>query len=325
MGEVTNISWCHHTFNPWIGCTRVSPGCVNCYAEKLATSRMGVKWGPGAERRVTSPSYWQQLQRWDRKAAKEGERRRVFVASLADVFDEEAPEGQRARLWAEIDKCPHLDFMLLTKRPQNWREMLPVKWLFGEWPANIRLGFSAEDQARLVERLSHARSLHDSYPRIPAMFVSYEPALGPLDLVGSWAFMDVDQVIAGGESGPNARPAHPEWFRDVRDECVIAGCAFFFKQWGEWLPAGEIKPSLSPRSDLVNIRAHGLVHYDGKAELVAGPDDPDPEFGITALDLDGNDGVACVYRVGKDYAGSTLDGEAWQQFPEDINPLERIA
>jgi protein gp37 len=324
VGEVTNIAWCHHTFNPWIGCTRVSPGCVNCYAEKLAASRMGVAWGPGAERRVTSASYWKQLQRWDRKAAKENERRRVFVASLADVFDEEAPEGQRTRLYVEINKCPHLDFLLLTKRPQNWLTMLPSKWLF-EWPANVRLGFTAEDQTRLVERLVHTRSLRMAYDHIPMMFVSYEPALGPLDLILSCAFMDVDQVIAGGESGTHARPAHPEWFQDVRDECVSAGCAFFFKQWGEWLPASEMKHPLSYRSDLVNIRAHGLVYYDGKAELIDGPDEPDPEMGLTAWDLDGNDGAACVYRVGKELAGHQLDGEVWQQYPEDTGLLERVA
>ena len=140
MGEVTKIEWCDHTFNPWIGCTKVSPGCAHCYAARQNEHWKWVEgWGPGTPRRITSEANWRQLRKWNDKAILASERRRVFVASLADVFDGEAPAGARERLWAEIDACPNLEFLLLTKRPENWEAMLPADWL-AAWRLMFGLG-----------------------------------------------------------------------------------------------------------------------------------------------------------------------------------------
>lgn len=283
MGEVTKIEWTDHTFNPWIGCTKESPGCKNCYAEtqNKLYHWTGGGWGPGAPRKITSDSNWSNLRKWDRAAGKAGKMALVFVASLADFFDTDAPAGQRERFYAEADACPNLFFLILTKRPQNWENFLPVKWLMN-WPANVKLGFTAEDQTRLEQRLEHAAALRRQW-EVPMFFVSYEPAIGPIELVLSCAFEHVDWVICGGESGPGARPMHPEWARTVRDECEIAGVPFFFKQWGEW-----VHRSCVEETRLDNPKS---LHYF-------------PEMDATFA------------RVGKKAAGSQLEGCTWKQFPK---------
>ena len=130
MAENSNISWCDHTFNPWIGCQKVSPGCDSCYAEALMDTRFGkVQWGPEGERKLTSDANWRKPLTWNRKAATAGERPRVFCASLADVFDNQAPQAWRRRLWSLILDTPNLDWLLLTKRPQNISKMMPWNWL----------------------------------------------------------------------------------------------------------------------------------------------------------------------------------------------------
>jgi protein gp37 len=224
MGEVTGIQWCHHTFNPWIGCQKVSPGCDHCYAEAQNSFRKwnGGAWGPHSPRKRTSESYWKQPWRWAIQAAERQERRRVFCASLADVFDNKAPEGARDDLFHMIRHTPTLDWLLLTKRPDNIRKMLPTDWDNGY--GNVWLGVTAEDQKHYDRRWSLLRN-------IPAAvrFISYEPALGPLKITGHWG-QRPDWIICGGESGPKARYMEPQWAYALRDECRRLDVSFFMKQ-----------------------------------------------------------------------------------------------
>ena len=145
----SKIEWTDHTFNPWIGCQKVSPGCDHCYAEARMDHRFHrVQWGPHGERSRTSPDTWRQPLRWAKAAT--GSRPRVFCASLADVFDNKAPPGARADLFALIRRTPELDWMLFTKRPENIRRMLPDNWDDG-WP-HVWLGSTCEDQQHFDRR-----------------------------------------------------------------------------------------------------------------------------------------------------------------------------
>jgi protein gp37 len=220
MGDNTKIEWADKTFNPWIGCQNVSPGCDHCYAEAL-TNRYGwTEWGPHGLRKRTSEANWRKPLQWA-KAAK-GTRPRVFCASLADVFDNRSPEGARADLFALIRQTPELDWLLLTKRPQNIRRMLPADWDNG-YP-NVWLGTTCEDQQNYGLRWPILFS-------IPAKirFISYEPAIGPLRLPYPYGAVP-DWLICGGESGSGARHMAPDWARAIRDDCSAAGVAFFMKQ-----------------------------------------------------------------------------------------------
>jgi protein gp37 len=172
MGESTKIEWTDHTFNPWIGCQKVSPGCDHCYAEAMMDRRYRrVRWGPHGERLRTSDANWRQPLKWARQPG--GRRPRVFCASLADVFDNKVPKEWRDNLWELIKETRQLDWMLLTKRPENIRKMLPKDW--GSGYPHVWLGTTTEDQQHYDHRW---RILSD----IPAAirFISYEPALGPL-------------------------------------------------------------------------------------------------------------------------------------------------
>ena len=178
--ENSKIEWTDHTFNPWIGCQKVSPGCDHCYAETMMDHRYGkVEWGPHGERKRTSVAYWKQPVKWNREAGafeqKHGHRPRVFCASLADVFDNQAPSAWREDLFELIRKCDQLDWLMLTKRPQNIAKMLPSDW--GDGYPNVWLGVTAEDQQHFDQRWKYLQ-------KIPAVikFISYEPALGPLRL-----------------------------------------------------------------------------------------------------------------------------------------------
>jgi len=299
MGAETRIEWADHTFNPWMGCQAVSPACDHCYAETLATGRLGVAWGPHAERRRTKPSTWTLPLRWNRQAEREGVRYRVFCASLADVFDNKVPLEWREDLWRLIRTTPHLDWLLLTKRPQNIARMLPgattigvPAWGLDGWP-NVWLGTTAEDQVRLAERAWHLA-------QVPARirFLSCEPMLGGLNtrcVTNRWG-TDWDAltgrilharsgpaevgaihwVIAGGESGTDARPMHPDWARSLRDQCQAAGVPYFHKQNGEWVSVSEVEG--------------------------AGPHHHFPDG-------------ATVRRVGKKAAGAILDCREWREMP----------
>lgn len=291
MGEASKIEWCHHTFNPWIGCAKVSPGCTNCYASVETFPRVqrskGIElWGPKAARHVTSDANWKQPYRWNKAAKAAGERHRVFCASLSDIA--ERPEGPmlaildtaRARLWPMIEECAQLDWLLLTKRPENLLEVVPAHWRKG-FPDNVWPMTTAEDQQRADERIPLLL-------QIPAAVhgVSLEPLLGPIDLtlrgLPDWdedwkydtlrglewasprdddepASPKLDWVIVGGESGPGARPCDVEWIRSIVRQCKEAGVPAFVKQLGA-LPTWTLEPGLT-----IDVRA---VHAAAGQPLV---------------------------------------------------------
>lgn len=224
MAENSKIEWTDHTFNPWVGCTKVSPACDHCYAEGWA-KRTGQSSLWAGERRRTSLQNWAQPFRWNRKAEKDGRRYRVFCASLADVFDNQVPIEWRDDLFKLIAATPNLDWLLLTKRPQNIRKFLP--WGVGchPWP-NVWLGTTAENQEELARRRGHLLS-------VPAVvhFLSCEPLLERIWLPAKDTYWhSLDWVIVGGESGHHAREMKAEWARSLRDECAQMGIAFFMKQ-----------------------------------------------------------------------------------------------
>jgi protein gp37 len=224
--EHSAISWTTHTWNPWYGCTAVSPGCDHCYAEELMANRYGtVEWGHGKDRVRTTPANWRQPYRWDRQAAASSERTRVFTLSLGDFFDAEVPEDWRRDAWTVIRDTPHLDWLILTKRPNLIARHLPADWRDG-YP-HVWLGTSVETIAQ-AWRVDHLR-------RVPAPihFLSCEPLLGPLD---SLDLTDIQWVISGGESGAYARPMDLAWVRRLRDRCADRGIAFHHKQNGGRTP-----------------------------------------------------------------------------------------
>ena len=269
MAENSKIEWCDHTFNPWIGCTKVSAGCANCYAEAMMDSRLKrVIWGKGNPRKRTGEANWKKPLKWDSDAGKSGKRPRVFCASLADWLDDEVPISWLADLLDLIRSTPNLDWLLLTKRLENWTDRIMAVmahveghsnteedwrrvenscpdtdlgyWL-NEWfmnpPSNVWIGTSVENQETADKRIPELL-------KIPAKvrFLSCEPLLGPVDLMdaqGYWVAPLVDWVICGGESGPKARPMHPDWARSLRDQCRAADVPVFFKQWSG-KPAGRL-------------------------------------------------------------------------------------
>ena len=217
-----------YSYNPWWGCVKVSPGCQNCYAETFAKRTGHNIWGPAAttQRRTFGEKHWQEPLKWNEDALQAGERRRVFCSSMADVF-EDHPQliDERLRLWKLIDQTPQLDWLLLTKRPENIDYMAPCSWVADGFPGNVWLGVSAENQAMADKRIPILAG-------IPATvrFLSCEPLLGPLDL-SEWLDF-ISWVIVGGESGPKARPMNPDWVRSIRGQCNGAGVAYFVKQMG---------------------------------------------------------------------------------------------
>lgn len=237
MGANSKIEWCHHTFNPWVGCTKISAACDHCYAEGWA-KRSGHSELWAGERRRTTSANWQQPVKWDAAAKTAGERHRVFCASLADVFDNQVPTRWRDDLWFLIDRTPHLDWLLLTKRPQNIEKFLPdvrtgiLSWESG-W-SNVWLGATAENQEEWDRRLPELCA-------VPARvhFASVEPMLGDIDCGNAFdgppedsPYQPISWVICGGESGPGARQMNLAWLRSLRDQCASAGVPFFAKQLG---------------------------------------------------------------------------------------------
>ncbi|MBW4983702.1 phage Gp37/Gp68 family protein [Mameliella sp. CS4] len=320
MAEHSKIEWTDHTFNPWIGCTKVSPACDHCYAEaqdRRFNPRSG-HWGPHADRRRTSAANWRKPLKWDREAAKAGTSPRVFCASLADVFDNHrsiAPEWRRD-LYRLIEDTPHLDWLLLTKRPQNFAKLAPARWVHDGCPPNVWIGTTVENQAEADRRIPHLLS-------IPARvrFLSCEPLLGPVDLT-RWLWgrekpcdncpQDVDcecgweprgtlngeaglsWIIAGGESGTGARPSNPQWFRDLRDQCAAADVPFHFKQWGEWHPGDGM-------GDDIDGSAFGC--FD------------DADRWVHPVQQDFAATRQTMFRIGKSRAGRTLDGVTHDGMP----------
>lgn len=223
MAENSKIEWTDHTFNPWIGCTKVSPACDNCYAEVLMDARYGrVRWGAGEDRSRTAPSTWQQPRKWNNQAARTGDRPFVFCASLADVFDNEVDSAWRHDLFRLIEETPNLVWLLLTKRIGNVLKMsggvLPINAAIGATMAN-QLEYD-RDRMKLADVKEVARPLFT--------FGSFEPLLGPIILDKNAP----DWIIVGGESGANARPMSLDWARSLRRQSAELGRVFNFKQVG---------------------------------------------------------------------------------------------
>ena len=206
MGQVTGIEWCDHTYNPWMGCTKVSPACDHCYAEAQEDARYGrVEWG--GPRRRTSEATRRAPYRWDREAAAAGERRRVFCMSLGDFWDNQVPDEWRTEALTMIRQCRNLDWLILTKRPQNILKMLPPDWGPHGWP-HVWLGAT-------VENMTEARRRIPVLLRVPARvhWLSVAPLLEPLDL-RPWLGRGIDWIVVGGETGAkDARYMEPDWAR----------------------------------------------------------------------------------------------------------------
>jgi protein gp37 len=306
MGANSKIEWTHHTFNPWRGCTKVSAGCANCYAERQSVRNpkvLGI-WGDDGTRVIAAEAYWKEPLKWNKAAQLAGERHRVFCASLADIF-EDRPEldKPRDRLLELIDATDNLDWLLLTKRPENFIIFLPRSW--HEYPRkNVWLGVSVEDQKNADERIPELLAT-------PAhiRFLSAEPLLGALrldEIRGSDGFSyrpfegdhtgepRIHWVIGGGESGPRARPMHPAWARSLRDQCTSGGVAFHFKQWGEFAPA--LTGASVPDKDKIILGGNGHARQIGAESLYE--DD------------------VIMANVGKHAAGRLLDGREWNEFPK---------
>lgn len=302
MGEQTKIAWTDHTFNPWIGCTPVATGCQHCYAEAdFDKRRHKAKWGPQGTRLLTSPAYWKQPRRWQREAKAAGVRRRVFCGSLCDVFedfegwlldrrgdicvhnDRIGTEGYhssdvqmslddvRGDLFRLIDQTPDLDWLLLTKRPENIRQMWQTVYgdsyarncddeSLGGHPRNFRknvwLGCSASTQEDLDAAVPHLLKCRDL---APVLFLSLEPLVGPIDLeviaerygrevgccdslscewcagTGLARTLDIDWVIVGGESGKGARSCDIAWIRFIVQQCKAGNSLCFVKQFGAYV------------------------------------------------------------------------------------------
>ena len=332
MTEATAIEWCDSTFNPWVGCTKISPACDHCYAEGWAKRSGQVRWG-NQPRKRTSAQNWNEPRRWQRQAAQfiaeHGRRRRVFCASLADVFDNQVSVDWRDDLWTLISETPDIDWLLLTKRPQNIGKMLPAAW--DGVKSHVWLGTTVEDQERAEQNIPHLLE-HDAAVR----FLSCEPLLGPIDLRPFGLAVHhhpdnrqspqlqavlraarralsgniVDWVIAGGESGPGARPMHPDWARSLRNQCAAAGVPFLFKQWGAY------HPQFPQYADEYGL-ADGNMACSGRDFPAEGVLYSDGYFfdGVTHQPHTGA-GAYWVENVGKKIAGRLLDDIEHNGFPE---------
>jgi protein gp37 len=249
MAEQTKIQWADATFNPVIGCMKVSAGCDNCYAENMMDTRMGrVKWGQRnteattasvGTRIRTSEGYWQGPLRWARQARKTGVRKRVFCASLSDVFDNQWLMKDRSDLFDLIESTPEIDWLLLTKRPENINKLSPFSWM-SKIPRNIWLGTTAENQETFDRRWPILRKFSSV-----VRFISYEPAIGPLSM--ALHNEKPDWLICGGESGQGHRDMNPAWAYRIMDECKAASVPFFMKQMSGTKKDGKIPDDLMIR------------------------------------------------------------------------------
>lgn len=377
MAASSTIEWCDSTFNPWIGCTAISPACEHCYAEAQMSTRLGrVKWGAGQPRQRTSAGNWRQPVRWNARSfwqcdtcgwrgenphldglldegaqvrnmcpgcwpalvAVKPARRRVFCASLADWLDNEVPVEWLADLLSLIAATPNIDWLLLTKRIGNWRLRMKQarlhisskptggertwswidRWEHDEPPANVWLGATICNQAEADRDVPKLLA-------VPARvrFLSIEPMLEKVALRWPWVSRGlplgggpacnlrepwkvpepdpaIDWVIVGGESGPHARPIHPDWARLLRDQCEAADVAFFFKQWGEWRPPLDGEEYSTAMGNAQRIPCY-IVAPAGTVHCI--------ENG------DWTKGGSVMRKVGKRAAGRLLDGQEHNGFP----------
>lgn len=254
--EGTGISWAALTFNPWLGCQKVSPACDHCYAEELCGARLNVQWGPHADRRITGEQNWRKPLRWNRIAAEAGVQLTVFCASLADVFDNHRSiqPWWRTNLGKMIVATPHLTWMLLTKRIGNAREMLEAMFPEGV-PANVAIGISVPNQEEADRDIPRAMALKAGLG-IKRLFLSMEPLLGRVDISRYLAVpYGIDLVIVGGESGRGARSMPDEWAEFLLNQCAYRGVRFHFKQRSQAdHPKTYAKPETFPPA--LQIREH---------------------------------------------------------------------
>lgn len=295
MSSNSKIEWTEHTFNPWHGCAKVYPGCKNCYAETLTNRWGGDHWGIHAGRKFMSDAYWKKPIQWNKKAEKAGRIDRVFSASMADVFEihsdpaiNEQMNEARYRLFKTITETPSLMWLLLTKRPENIINLVPITWVV-EFPENVCIMTSVENQYQADTRIPHLLTVPAKYRGL-----SVEPLLDSVNL-SHWfltsyngeVFVEssesqIQWVIVGGESGPKARPMHPDWAREIRDQCEGV-TNFFFKQWGLWVHGSH--------------DAHGRVEWH---------------------DLGDDAGAIPMKKVGKKTAGRLLDGKEYNEHPFNL-------
>lgn len=285
MAENSAISWTRHTWNPVIGCTKVSPACDGCYAEAMMDKRYGrVQWGKPGQRGTlvrTGASTWNDPFRWQRQAEKANDRPFVFCASLADVFDNQWDPQWRADAFEVMRKTPRLVYLLLTKRPQNIVRLADAA---GGLPANAALGTTCEDQARADVNLP---ALKVAKIELGPLFTfgSFEPLLGRIVIPP--AFMP-DWIITGGETdqgGHKARPTHSHHFRSLRDQAAAAGVPYHHKQNGEYLDFDHIGMAWNDLPDAIRVKQQFV---EGKAMI----------------------------KVGKHRSGRMLDGVTHDAFPE---------
>ncbi|MDR6861946.1 phage Gp37/Gp68 family protein [Phycicoccus sp. 3266] len=308
----TKIEWTDETWNPVTGCTKVSPGCDHCYAEGIAHRFAGTKAYPNGFDVTLRPERLEQPLRWTRP-------RMVFVNSMSDLFHRDIPDEYIARVFAVMALASQHTFQILTKRHGRMRSLLSDRWwsetllpeLIHELAAgrgyevryplpNVWLGVSTEDQQRAELRIP---ALLDTPAAV--RFISAEPLLGPIDLFSRSSIdrnPQLDWVIVGGESGPGARPMHPNWARRLRDQCAEAEIAFFLKQWGEWVPESFLKHR--DNAPAAFLDADGMCR-----PLVNGiPTDPPRARG---------DAIT-IRRVGKKTAGRVLDGRQHTAWPKAV-------
>lgn len=235
MGKGTGIAWCDHTFNMWWGCVEVSPACDNCYAREWdARFAKGTpNWGKEAPRKFFGDKHWKEPLKWNREAEESGKRTLVFCASMGDVFEtgRDELEPHRQRLWDLIGQTHALTWLLLTKRPQNIKKLLPSGLVGAE---NVWLGSTIESPAYLWRADALAEN-----SKAAVRFLSMEPLIEQTSLTGqlssqfssdpSKAFR-IDWVITGCESGDKARHTPTDWYRGLRDECAANSIPFFLKQ-----------------------------------------------------------------------------------------------
>lgn len=335
MGENSAIEWTDHTFNPWWGCTKVSEACRNCYAETHAKRFSPGNWGPTGRRKFFGDKHWSQPLKWNRSAEKAGTRRRVFCASMADVFeglncghpDEQSMERARNRLWELIDGTPWLDWLLLTKRPERIMSVVPIQWRAPwegggpTWPDNVWIGTTVEDQATASERLPHLL-------RIPAVvrFLSCEPLLSPVDLtnlvVGTHGKPDDwGDILRGGCGEPvclDAVTGHEEC--SCGKEPLASGGIDWVIAGGE---SGHGARPMHPGwaralRDQCNAAGVPFLFKQWGAwspDCAEGARIKDVRYTPNTAFAIGPKETAAMYRIGKKLAGRILDGRTWDGVP----------
>jgi protein gp37 len=317
MGK-TSIEWTDFTVNPIrarlgdrVGhyCEKISAGCKNCYASRIQ-KRFGMP--EFAERREKSDvRIWFDPHKLHEVTGRK-KPTRFFWCDMTDMFGHWIPAGWIDECFKTMAYTPQHIHQILTKRPERMARIVPeIRSHYPDRLENVHLGVSVEDQATLMERWNHLR-----YCQAAVYWISYEPALGPIVLPKG--FLDLGKrawLVCGGESGPKARPMHPDWPRAVRDQCVAAGVPFFFKQWGEWAPFKQkSEDDLESGDYWLSVGGMNKVYPSrGRNQRASGALVPRKCMAHEAHRL--TDGKWMV-RVGKKRAGRLLDGRVWDEFPE---------